>query len=168
MKYLKKKVILYLLAFLLCGFFAFLIYHIVYNRESKSETGKEGETSIDDVVDKEDMLESKVLEIEIDGVKYNAILEDNETSLEFFNMTPLDVVMNDLNNNEKYYDLGVSLTGESNYTGEIHRGDIMLYNNSIIVIFYEDFETQFNYIRIGHIDNMPALNNDKVEVKFVR
>lgn len=98
------------------------------------------------------------MNINIDGKKYSVSLEDNETVKELILRLPLELKMNELNGNEKYYYLDESLPTSSERVGRIQKGDIMLYGDDCLVIFYESFNTPYSYTRIGRIDNPDNLN----------
>ena len=97
---------------------------------------------------------------------YTINLEDNETAKEFVNMLPLELNMNELNGNEKYIYLDTTLPTNSTNPKRINVGDVMLYGNNCLVIFYKSFDTSYSYTKIGHIDNLPNLGNDSISVKF--
>ena len=59
-----------------------------------------------------------------------------------------------------------SLTTNSYNPNHIVKGDVMLYGNNCLVIFYKSFDTSYSYTKIGHIDNLPDLGNSDVLVKF--
>ena len=74
--------------------------------------------------------------------------------------------MSELNGNEKYVYLDKSLLTNPSNPKQINTGDVMLYGNNCLVIFYKSFETSYSYTKIGHIDNLPDLGNGNVIVKF--
>ena len=74
--------------------------------------------------------------------------------------------MNELNGNEKYIYIDFTLPVNTTKTKQINAGDIMLYGNNCLVIFYKTFNTSYSYTKIGHIDNLPNLSSDNITVKF--
>jgi hypothetical protein len=170
MKILKNKFFIYFVVFVSCAGLAFLIYHFANKKEDSENDIDDSVVSSDGVIIEDDkMIDMNVIGVEINGNFYTAELEGTETSNDFFMMSPLTITMEDLNNNEKYYYLSNSLSSNSDdYTGEIHRGDIMLYNTNCIVIFYKDFNTNYYYKKIGHINDLPELEDGNMEVSFVR
>lgn len=65
--------------------------------------------------------------------------------------------MNELNGNEIYYYLNQDLPTNSYQPHNIETGDIMLFGSSCLVIFYESFQTNYSYSRIGIISNPNGL-----------
>ena len=102
----------------------------------------------------------------IDKKEYTINLEDNETAKEFVNMLPLELNMNELNGNEKYVYLDRKLPVNPSNINKINAGDVMIYGNDCLVIFYKSFTSSYSYTKIGHIDNLPDLGNDNVSVRF--
>ncbi len=102
----------------------------------------------------------------INNKKYNVILEKNRTAQEFVNLLPNDFMMQELNGNEKYVYLDTKLSSDAIDIKHIIKGDIMLYGNNCIVIFYKSFETNYRYTKIGHIENLNHLDSNDVLVKF--
>ena len=102
----------------------------------------------------------------INGNEYTIILENNETARSFVNLISQEFNMNELNGNEKYIYLDTSLPTNSYNPKIINAGDVMLYGDNCLVIFYKSFNTSYEYTKIGHIDNLPDLGNGNVIVKF--
>ena len=113
-----------------------------------------------------DLEVNNQVKVLIDKKEYTMNLEDNETAKEFVNMLPLELNMNELNGNEKYIYLDTILPTNSSNPKHINSGDVMLYGNNCLVIFYKSFDTSYSYTKIGHIDNLPDLGNNNVPVKF--
>ena len=97
------------------------------------------------------------IEIVINGQGFTASLEDNETSRAFLKLLPLDLDMQELNGNEKYYFLSEPLPSNPQSISTIEAGDVMLYQDDCIVIFYETHSTSYKYTRIGKIEETTAL-----------
>ncbi len=108
----------------------------------------------------------KNIKVIIKNQKYNVTLEENETVNEFLERLPQDFTMEELNGNEKYVYMDYSLQVNSTHPQKILTGDLMLYGDKCLVIFYKSFVTSYSYTKIGHVDNLPDLGNDKVTVKF--
>jgi hypothetical protein len=102
----------------------------------------------------------------INGKEYVINLEDNETAKSFANLLPQELNMSELNGNEKYIYLDITLPTNSSNPKRINAGDVMLYGDNCLVIFYKSFNTSYSYTRIGHIDNLPNLGNGNITVKF--
>ena len=106
------------------------------------------------------------IKVIIDGKNYNAILEENETAQSFLNILPVEYNMNELNGNEKYVYINNTLPINSYSPKRIENGDIMLYGNNCLVVFYKSFDTSYNYTKIGHIEDLLDLENKGVTIKF--
>ena len=102
----------------------------------------------------------------INEKEYSINLEDNETVKSFINMLPKEFKMNELNGNEKYVYLDNTLPTNPVNIQKINAGDVMLYDNNCLVIFYKSFETSYSYTKIGHIDNLPYLGNENISIKI--
>ncbi len=106
------------------------------------------------------------MKVIINNHEYNVNLEDNQTTKELLNKLPLKLNMNELNNNEKYYYLDFTLPTLPSNPKTIYAGDIMLYQDNCLVIFYKTFDTSYSYTKIGHIDNLEELNGNNITVEF--
>ena len=79
--------------------------------------------------------------------------------------------MDDLNNNEKYYYLDKNISSKPISYTQINKGDIMLFGNNCLVVFYKSFNTNYNYTKIGTINNKEVLDsfdNKSIKVRFER
>ena len=101
---------------------------------------------------------------------FTAKMEQNSTAEAFRALLPLTLEMQELNGNEKYHYLSQSLPTNPTKVGTIHAGDIMLYGDNCVVVFYETFTTTYQYTPIGHITNpeglKEALGSGKVTIIF--
>ena len=124
----------------------------------------------DDNAGNNNQMENTSVIITVNGKEFNAVFYNNETANAFINMMPLTLNMNELNGNEKYYNLSTTLPVNSERVGSIKKGDIMLYGSNCIVIFYESFNTSYSYTKIGYIENTDnltaALGSGSVSVSF--
>lgn len=106
------------------------------------------------------------VKVTINSKQYTIQLEDNETAKSFANFLPQKFNMNELNENEKYIYLDTTLPTNPFNPKEINSGDVMLYGNNCLVIFYKSFETSYNYTKIGHIDNLDDLGQGNITAQF--
>lgn len=109
---------------------------------------------------------STTIKVNIDNKTYTAKLEQNETAKKIINMLPQEFNMNELNGNEKYVYLDTILPTNSYNPKHIESGDIMLYGNNCLVIFYKSFDTSYSYTKIGHIEDLNELENKNISIKF--
>ena len=148
---MKKKIIISVL----------LIIMIVTGCKNKVDDDKQ-------IIDnnKSEMIE--LMKIIIDGREYNVHLENNETVSKFIKLLPQELEMNELNGNEKYVYLDTKLPTNSYNPKHINKGDVMLYGNNCLVIFYKSFDTSYSYTKIGFINDLPDLGENNVLVKITR
>lgn len=160
----KKLIIIVLIILLIVACFIFF-----YNKERFNETTNESVLERKD--DNMNDFTSKI-NLNINGNDFTVTLEDNETSRELVNRLPLSITMNELNGNEKYYYFDDALPSNSKRVGKINKGDVMLYGDDCLVIFYESFTTSYSYTKIGTIDNSANLEdvvgNNSVTVMITR
>ena len=115
---------------------------------------------------------SQKMNIQIDNKTFTVIVENNRTVKELYQKLPITLEMSDLNNNEKYCYLDFTLPTASTSVKNITKGDVMLFGNSCLVIFYKSFTTSYSYTKIGHIENPAdietALGKKDIKVEFVK
>lgn len=111
-----------------------------------------------------------IITITIGNSSFTARLYDNETAKAFSDVLPLTLDMNELHGNEKYYNLSKSLPTDHLNIGNVNSGDIMLYGNNCLVLFYKSFSTEYSYTKIGYIENpsnlADAVGSDNIIVSF--
>ena len=97
-------------------------------------------------------------------------LEENASAAAFREKLPMTFRMNELNGNEKYFDLKTDLPADASRPGNIQCGDLMLYGSSTVVLFYRNFSSSYRYTRLGKIRNpdglREALGDGNPTVKF--
>lgn len=108
------------------------------------------------------------VKININNKEYTLNLEDNVTTKSFVNLLPNEYTMKELNGNEKYIYLDNTLPIDPISPKHINKGDVMLYSNNCLVIFYKSFDTSYSYTKIGHIDNLDDLGSSDVTVKIYK
>lgn len=93
----------------------------------------------------------------INGTEFALVLEDTPAAQAFCNLLPLEVEMAELNGNEKYVYLDESLPTDPRCPQTIEAGDVMLYGDRCLVVFYESFATSYSYTPIGHLADPEGL-----------
>lgn len=110
------------------------------------------------------------MKITIGTAVFTANLQNHASATAFKALLPLTIQMSDLNSNEKFYYFTGELPTNPSRGGNIQAGDLMLYGNNCIVLFYESFNTSYSYTRLGRIENISglaaALGTGNVVVKF--
>ena len=97
------------------------------------------------------------MKITIGTSTFTASLNNNATATAFKGLLTLTINMSDLNSNEKYFDFANGLPTNAANPGNIRTGDLMLYGNKTLVLFYKSFPTAYSYTRIGRIDDIAGL-----------
>ena len=98
-------------------------------------------------------LETETMQMKIGNKEYSVVLHDNNTTKALQEILPMTVKMSEFNGNEKYYHFRETLPSKPEHIGQIKTGDIMLFGDDCLVVFYKDFKTTYSYTRIGHIEN---------------
>ena len=92
----------------------------------------------------------------VGGKTFTVRLENNETAQALKAQLPLDLEMTERNGNEKYYYYS-TLPTSATRPGTIRAGDIMLFQSNTLVIFYDTFESDYSYTRIGSVTDPDGL-----------
>lgn len=118
----------------------------------------------------EENMENIKIKLSINNKTFSATLNNNETVKGLIERLPLTLNMQDLNSNEKYNYLDFSLPTSPSRPNRINAGDIKLFGDDCLVIFYESFNTSYNYTDLGKIDNaegfLAELGNGSVTITF--
>ena len=110
--------------------------------------------------------ERSTMKITINSKTYPVHLEENETTKELLKLLPLELEMNELNGNEKYTYLNTSLPTNSINPKEINKGDIYLFGDNCLVLFYKSFKTSYSYTKIGTIENLEDFGKENIQVRI--
>ncbi len=112
----------------------------------------------------------KKMTLQIGNSSFTATLENNpavDAFVEMMNDSPIIIQMNDYSGFEKVGSLGTNLPADDKQT-TTHAGDIVLYNENQIVIFYGS--NAWSYTRLGKIDDLSgwedALGSGDITVTF--
>lgn len=125
---------------------------ILSNRHHKGTT-----KDINKINQKQEEGDNIRLNMTVNHTAYTVVLEDNETARELVRMLPLALEMNELNGNEKYYYFDTSFSTNEENIGMIQNGDLMIYGNNCLVLFYDSFSTTYRYTRVGYVENAENL-----------
>ena len=116
--------------------------------------------------------EKLTLYLMIGEIKFSATLENNETTKELLQRLPLEIEMKELNGNEKYYYFDEHLPRNASLVNKINVGDIMLFGDNCLGVFYQSFATSYSYTKLGKIDNPDSLaevlGSGNIKVKIMK
>jgi hypothetical protein len=104
--------------------------------------------------------------------RFAITLSDNPAARAFAALLPLSLDMSDLNGNEKHVELPKALPTNASRPGTIRNGDLMLYGDDTLVLFYLTFDSSYSYTRLGRLDD-PAelttvLGKSNVRLSFTK
>ena len=137
---------------------------LMNNKSPNIDTELNQETSITNNNEKENKMAKIYANLNNEKLEIN--LEENSTTSALVKLLPLDITMNDLNKNEKYAYLNESLPTNTYSPKHIEVGDVMLFGDNCLVIFYESFDTSYSYSKIGRINNLPELDDGSINVNL--
>jgi hypothetical protein len=110
------------------------------------------------------------LKITIGTQTFSATFLNNQTALAIKSKLPFELKMIELNGNEKYAELNTRMPINPSNPRVIQIGDLMLFGDQTLVLFYKSFTTSYNYTRIGRIDDTINLQNalgaNNINVRF--
>ena len=110
------------------------------------------------------------IEVVIGEQIFPATLLDSETTRAMIEWLPMTLDMSELNGNEKYHYFSSGLPTGSRRPDGIEAGDLMLFGDSCLVLFYESFSTSYSYTPLGRLDDPTGLaeilGRGRVDVTF--
>ena len=105
------------------------------------------------------------------GQRFAVTLADTDAARAFVARLPMTLDMNDLNNNEKKFDLPRNLPANPSRAGTIRNGDLMLWGDNTVVVFYKTFNSAYSYTRLGQVNDptglVQVLGRGSVQVQFL-
>lgn len=165
----KKNIKIVKLLLMLCFIIIFIVvFALLINKNTHKKDNETVENSemILDLESENKMSKDVNVVITINNKSYKVDLEENNTVNEFIKTLPKEFNMKELNGNEKYVNIDKSLPTETYYPKHIEAGDIMLFGDNCVVVFYKSFDTTFGYTKIGHINNIEDLGKEDLVIKF--
>ena len=116
------------------------------------------------------ILNQTKMKIKIGTKVFDATLFDNPTADSFRSRLPLTLEMEEFNGNEKKFDLSNALPTDASNPKTINKGDLMVWGNNTVVLFYKTFPTPYSYTPLGRVDDPAelesALGKGDVRVNF--
>ena len=114
--------------------------------DSLQQDGKHNDTEEDNDVMK--------MILTINDQDFVIYLEQNNATQALVEQLPIEMTMEDLNGNEKYYYTQNSLPTDTQSIERIEAGDFMLFGNNCLVLFYDSFSTSYSYTRLGKVEDV--------------
>lgn len=111
------------------------------------------------------------LNIQVGNKIFTATMYDNEATRSILEQMPFTLNMDDYGSQEKIGQLTFDLPSVPTQTpARINIGDIYLWSDNNLVLFYTTFSNSYSYVPVGHITDVSelrdVLGSDSVEVIF--
>ena len=156
---MKKKLLIFICCIL-------LIIGCSSNNNNYNSNNSRLNTNIEQNNTRKSDIKMSNIKVIINDKTYTLKLENNKTVNEFIELLPNKFIMNELKDKEKYVYIDKSLTTNSYNPKHIEKGDVMLFGDNCLVIFYKSFDTSYSYTKIGHIDNLETLESGNITANF--
>lgn len=103
--------------------------------------------------------------IKMGDAEYEAAFNSSEAARELFELFPLSVEMKEWAGNSEFYSgLGKTLSMDAPKVFAFKAGDIALYNERSLVIFYAETSNTANYVKVGEIKTPNSIRSLKSEL----
>lgn len=123
------------------------------NEDDNADNDNADNDNADTDNDNQEEQTNMKINVTVGGRVFAATLEDNDAARRFAALLPLSLDMEELNGNEKYFYLSESLPANATSVESIAAGDLMLWQNSCVVLFYKSFRSGYSYTRLGRLDS---------------
>lgn len=157
---MKMKRAISMLSLLLCILFLNACTKGAGNAPKQGEESETQERIPTQQTEKEDQsvrTERLDLNMIIGNEVFPVKLYENQTTQALVDLMPMTIDMSELNGNEKLYYLPDKLPTDTEQPGQIRAGDIMLYGDDCLVVFYETFSSSYRYTRLGYVEDVAVL-----------
>lgn len=169
-----KKIIALIIFLIIIVLAAIIIAFSMSNSDQEENLNEVNMQNTNNVNEGSENMNNQSEEIKINLIvnnkTFSATLNNNETVRQLVSMFPMTLNMSDLHSNEKYNYLDTTLTTNSNRSGRINAGDIKLYGNDCLVVFYESFNNSYSYTDLGRVDDVNGfvseLGSGSVNIRF--
>lgn len=161
---MKEKIIgIIVIVAIIGGYFMFL---------NNNDEEKVNYKDFDELSDKINQARENEINLVVGDVELYVTLEKNDTAKALIENIPNEITMNNLNDNEFYSNFNFTMPVTSSIPSEIKKGDLFIYQDNCLVIFYKDVITSYQYTKVGHIDNPEKLDeiidNSEIKVRIVK
>ncbi|MCI9077469.1 MAG: hypothetical protein HFH68_00915 [Lachnospiraceae bacterium] len=106
----------------------------------------------------------------VGGKTFTAKFYDNKTTEALLEEMPMTLSMKELNGNEKYHYFDVEFPAKETSPKQIQAGEIKLYGEDCLVVFYKTHTTSYQYTSVGYVEDVPgfvkAVGDGNVTVTF--
>lgn len=102
-------------------------------------------------------MTARTMRLSAGGREFVVALEEGAAADALIDMLPMTMDMRELNGNEKYRTLGSGLPTDEIRPGRINAGDVMLFGDDCLVVFYRSFDSGYRYTPIGRVTDPSGL-----------
>lgn len=121
-----------------------------------AQTEEVADTEASAPADEEDIVNT--FELEVGGKVFSGSLAETEVGEELASRLPLTLDMSELAGNEKYCFTQEEFPGGEETPSELHAGEIWIYSDDCIVLFYKDHANPgYDYKFAGSLDDASGL-----------